>query len=225
MVPEDLTYGAEKQPGNPYHTQTLFYQQAVMTSIMAVSVTAPGTSNDAAHEGYNPSAPALNRFHDIGPGANWTYGVQPQGYVGLYATGTLTTLPAQTDMIVSAPGPTFYPSGRADVAKMRCIWIKCDQGPSPYFSMGFDRKPSSPDHFTYFSGLTTPQANPRSPSTDIGVGGGNYALTTPSQINYNSNCQISMYAIYDAQLTKLEIAEQWDEWYGTNDNKDMMYEG
>ena len=34
-----------------------------------------------------------------------------------------------------------------------------------------------------------------------------------------------MYAIYDAQLTKLEIAEQWDEWYGTNDNKDMMYEG
>ena len=43
--------------------------------------------------------------------------------------------------------------------------------------------------------------------------------------NYNSNCQISMYAIYDAQLTKLEIAEQWDEWYGTNQNKDMMHEG
>ena len=225
MVPEDLTYGAEKQPGNPYHTQTLFYQQAVMTSIMAVSVTAPGTSNDAAHEGYNPSAPTLNRFHDIGPGANWTYGVQPQGYVGLYTTGTLTTLPSQTDMIVSAPGPTFYPSGRADIAKMRCIWVKCDQGPSPYFSMGFDRAPSDPNHFTVEGGLTTPQTNPRSPSTDIGVGGGNYALSTPSQISYNSNCQISMYAIYDAQLTKLEIAEQWDEWYGTNQNKDMMHEG
>ena len=49
-------------------------------------------------------------------------------------------------------------------------------------------------------------------------------FTRKIQINYNSNCHISMYAIYDAQLTKLEIAEQWDEWYGTNQNKDMMHE-
>tara|TARA_B100000287_G_scaffold374362_1_gene374147 strand:- start:68 stop:745 length:678 start_codon:yes stop_codon:yes gene_type:complete len=224
MVPEDLTYGAEKQPSNPYHTQTLFYQQAVMTTIMAVSVTAPGASNDASHEGYNPSAPVMNRFHDLGPGANWTYGPGPTGTLRLYTGPSYTSAPALTDMIVSAPDPSFYPSGRAEIAKMRCLWLKCDQGPSPYYSAGFDRKPSAPGHFSWYTGITTPQTNPRSPSTDIGVGGGNYALSGPSQINYNSNCQISMYTIYDAQLTKDEIAEQWDAWYDQGQNKNMMHE-
>ena len=33
-----------------------------------------------------------------------------------------------------------------------------------------------------------------------------------------------MYTIYDAQLTKDEIAEQWDAWYDQGQNKNMMHE-
>ena len=220
IVPEIHTYGAEKQPSNPYHTNTLYNSQAPMTTIMAASVTNTGTSNDGSYTGINTSAPAMNRFSDLGPGGNWTWGVQPQGLINIYTGPGTYTAPSATDMW---PGGTHFPSGRADISKMRCIWFYSKQS-SPYLRIGFDRAPGLGAGFNEIVNIPTPQSNPRSPSSDIGVGGGNYALTAPSQINYNSNCVISHYVIYNELLQASEIGEQWDAWHDAGNNDQIMHE-
>jgi len=218
IVPEVNGYVAEKQPSNPYHTQTLFNSQVTMTFIMAVSVTHTSVSNQVQYIGFNPSAPTMNRFVDIGPGVNMTAGPGPSGKIRIYTSPQYYSAPSVTDLI---PGGVFYPSGRAQVAKMRMFWMKFDQGPAPYVSAGFDRDSTIAPDTAWFSGITTPQSNPRSPSTDFAIGGSVQQISQPS---YGGNFVISHCMIYDGQLPKAECAEIFDSWRGTGNNDQIMYD-
>ncbi len=218
ICPEIHGYVAEKQPTNPYHTQTLFYQQSPLTIIMAVSITHTSVSNQVQFVGFNPSAPTMNRFVDVGPGTNLTAGPGPAGKIRIYHSPLYYSAPSSTDLI---PGTYFYPSGRAQVAKMRMFWIKTDQGPAPYMSAGFDRASDIAPDTVWFTGITTPQSNPRSPSTDFAIGGSVQQIQQPS---YGSNSVISHCMIYDGQLTKAECGEVFDSWRGTGNNDDIMYD-
>ena len=213
MIPESIVMLDEKQPTNPYHTNTIFNSQTIFTSIMAVAVI--NASPVAGGTGFNPSSPTINRFIDIGPGNNHTQGVNSQGYIRAYYGPTYFTGPSDTDMI---PGGAFFSAGRSQIAKLRCVWQKTDQS-SPYMSWGFDRKPSSPQDFSYVRNQPTPTTNPRSPSTDFGIGGG----VAPPHPGTGGNFAISHCVLYDAQLTKAEIAEQWDEWRAHGSNSDLLY--
>ena len=213
LIPESVVMMSEKQPSNPYHTSTIFNSQTLFTSIMAVSVInanpVPGGT------GFNPSSPSINRMIDIGPGNNHTMGVNPQGYLITYTGPSTQTAPSDTDMI---PGGTFHSSGRSQIAKMRCVWQKTDQS-SPYMSYGFDRKPSQSQDFSYVKNQPTPSTNPRTPASDFGLGGG----VAPPHPGTGGNFCISHCVLYDAQLTKAEIAEQWDEWRAHGSNSDLLY--
>ena len=221
LIPELTSYTAEKQPSNPYHTQTIFNSQALFTSIIAVGVINANPIGIPATN-FNPSSPQINRFLDIGPGNNHTQGVSSQGRLRYYYTTSTYTGPTpQTDMIPGdAPdNPTggFFPSPKAQVSKMRCVWQKTDQS-SPYMSVGMERKPSSPQDFSFVRNQPTPAANPRSPSTDFAVGGG----AGPPYPGTGGNWAVSHCVLYNAQLTKAEIAEQWDEWRGYNNNSALL---
>jgi len=213
LIPEAITMTSEKQPSNPYHTQTIFNSQTLFTSIMSVAVI--NANPIPGGTGFNPSSPGINRMIDIGPGNNHTMGVNPQGYVITYTGPSTHTAPSDTDMI---PGGTFFSAGRSQVAKARCVWQKTDQS-SPYMSYGFDRKPSQAQQFSYVRNQPTPQTNPRTPASDFGLGGG---VATPHP-GTGGNFGITHCVLYDAQLTKAEIAEQWDEWRGHATYDQIMY--
>ena len=169
-----------------------------------MSVAVINASPVSGGTGFNPSSPGINRMIDIGPGNNHTMGVNPQGYLITYTGPSTQTAPSDTDMI---PGGTFFSAGRSQISKARCVWQKTDQS-SPYMSYGFDRKPSQAQQFSYVKNQPTPSTNPRTPSTDFGIGGG----VAPPYTGTGGNFAITHCVLYDAQLTKAEIAEQWDEW-------------
>ena len=220
IVPEEHTFAGQYSPGNPYHDNYLFYQQAPLTIIMAFSITNTGVSNDSNTQGPNPSAPVGGKFHDCGPGNNLTaMTLTPSGKIAFYHGPSYASLPSTTQIW---PGGEFYPSGRAQVSKMRCFWMKTDQGPSPYFSVGFDRNPNQAQQFSYVSPYPTPQSNPRSPGTKFSLGGS--SSPGPFIVPQGGNHVISNCVIYDAQLTKAEIAEQWDEWYDDGNNDQIYHE-